>query len=99
MKRILTTILGLLFCVIVWCTTNVLGGTGAWATASNWSQGTVPTASDGYVTTLNAGSPATCTVGANRVCNAFDCTLYTGTLAMSTFGITVSGSLTLGSGM
>ena len=81
--------------VVSFAVDNVLGGTGAWETAANWSQGTKPTATDGYVTVLNATSPATCTLGANAVCNAFDCSTFTGLLVRSTFSISVYGNIIL----
>lgn len=69
-----------------------------WGTATNWSQGTVPTASDGHVTTFDGTSP-NCTVNtSNRVCNNIDFTGYTGTITM-TFIITVSGNITYSSTM
>jgi hypothetical protein len=77
--------------------TNAAGGN-TWGTAGNWSQGTVPTANDGHVTTFDATSP-NCTVNAsNRVCNNIDFTGYTNTITM-TFIITVSGNITFSSGM
>lgn len=69
-----------------------------WGTTGNWSQGTVPTASDGHVTTFDGTSPA-CTVNtSSRVANTLDFTGYTGTITMSQ-QITVSGSVTLALGM
>ncbi len=69
-----------------------------WGTSTNWSLGTVPTASDGHVATFNGASPA-CTVNAsNRVCNAIDFTGYTNTITF-TFNITVSGNVTLSATM
>ncbi len=69
-----------------------------WGTSTNWSQGTVPTANDGHVTTFDGTSPA-CTVNTSvRVCNNLDFTGYTNTITM-TFGITVSGNITLSSTM
>lgn len=69
-----------------------------WGTATNWSQGTVPTSSDGHITKFNASSP-NCTVNAsNRVCNSIDFTGYTNIITM-TFNITVNGSITLESTM
>lgn len=69
-----------------------------WGTATNWSQGTVPTAADGHTTTFDGTSP-NCTVNtSNRVCNVLTFSGYTNTITM-TFGITVSGSITLGSSM
>lgn len=69
-----------------------------WGTAGNWSLGTVPTATDGHVTTFDATSP-NCTVNAsNRVCNAIDFTGYINTITM-TFTITVSGNITYSSTM
>ncbi|MFZ2072205.1 MAG: hypothetical protein WAV10_00785 [Minisyncoccia bacterium] len=69
-----------------------------WGTATNWSQGTVPTASDGHVTTFDATSP-NCTVDAsNKVANALDFSSYTNTITM-TFSITITGNITLGASM
>ncbi|MFA6524621.1 MAG: hypothetical protein WC264_03950 [Candidatus Paceibacterota bacterium] len=69
-----------------------------WGTAANWSQGTVPTATDTYVTTFDATSPD-CTVNTSaRVANAIDFTNYTNTITM-TYQITVSGNITLGASM
>lgn len=78
---------------------NFTGATNnLWGTATNWSQGTVPTATDGHTTTFDALSPD-CTVDTqNRVCNNIDFTNYVNTITM-TFGITVSGNITLGAGM
>lgn len=69
-----------------------------WATATNWSLGTVPTSTDTHVTTLDATSP-NCTVnGSNRVCNALDFTGYTNTITMS-FAIYSYGNITLSNTM
>lgn len=69
-----------------------------WGTSTNWSQGAVPTASDGFVTTFNNTSP-NCTVNtSSRVCNGIDFTGYTNTITM-TFQISVSGNITLASSM
>jgi hypothetical protein len=69
-----------------------------WGTAANWTQGTVPTAADGHVTTFDASSP-NCTVNtSSRVCNNLDFTGYTNTITM-TNQITVSGNVTLVSTM
>lgn len=69
-----------------------------WGTATNWSLGTVPTASDGHDTTFDATSP-NCTVNASaRVCNRLTFAGYTNTITM-TNQITVSGNLTFGAGM
>lgn len=70
-----------------------------WGTATNWSLGAVPTASDGNPATFNAASPA-CTVDTSaRVCNGLDfrgtgVTDYANTITMSQ-QITCSGSVTL----
>jgi len=70
-----------------------------WGLTTNWSQATIPTASDGHITKFTAASP-NCTVNAsNRVCNALDFTGYTNTITFSTLNITVSGAVTLSSGM
>jgi hypothetical protein len=79
-------------------------GTGVWGTASNWSltsgggaTGAVPTASDTAVFDNNSIS---CTLNtSNRVCLALSCTTYTQTLNFSTFNLTVSGNINLGSSM
>jgi hypothetical protein len=77
--------------------TNGAGGN-TWGTAGNWSQGTIPTASDGHVTTFDASSP-NCTVNASgRVANNIDFTGYTNTITM-TNTIAVSGNVTLDAGM
>jgi len=79
---------------------NVFLGTtnSDWGTATNWSRGTVPTATDGYVTTFNASSP-NCTINTSaRVANAIDFTNYTNTITM-TFSISVYGGATLGASM
>lgn len=65
-----------------------------WGTSTNWSQGTVPTATDGHVTTFSVASP-NCTVNTSiRVCNNLDFTGYINTITISN-AITVSGNLTL----
>jgi hypothetical protein len=74
-----------------------------WGTASNWSltdgggaTGAVPTAADDALFTANSGN---CTVNAsNRVCKTLNFTGYTNTITM-TFGITVSGAVTLAAAM
>lgn len=96
MKAILLLLLLLLLSVISYAVNNVFDGStdANWGTASNWSQNSVPTATDGFVTCFDATSP-NCTVNAsNRVCNALDFTGYTNTITM-TLGITVSGNVTL----
>jgi hypothetical protein len=85
--------------------TNVFTGSvsSAWTLAANWSQTAVPTASDGFVTTLNGTSPA-CTLGSAGNCQSLDFTGYTNTFTMSA-GLTVTALgagtsvVTLGSGM
>jgi hypothetical protein len=79
-------------------------GTGVWGTASNWSltsgggaTGAVPTASDTAVFDNNSISCALNT--SNRVCLSLSCTTYTQTLNLSTFNLTVSGNIDLGSSM
>jgi len=74
------------------------GGTSNWGTASNWSLGIVPTATDGHVTTFDASSPDCNQNVSGGVCNAIDFTNYTNTITMNN-GIAVSGDITLGSGM
>ena len=72
-----------------------------WGTATNWSQGTVPTAVDGHTTTFDNTSP-NCTVDTSaRVCQILTFnggTGYTNTITM-TNTITVSGNITLGASM
>ena len=81
---------------------NIFTGTtnSNWGTATNWSLGSVPTASDGHVATFDASSPD-CTVNASsRVCNAIDFTGYTNTISGDAARtLTVSGNITLGAGM
>jgi hypothetical protein len=79
-------------------------GTGVWGTASNWSltsgggaTGAVPTATDTAVFDTNSIS---CTLNtSNRVCQILSATTYTQTLNLSTFNLTVSGNINLGSSM
>lgn len=79
-------------------------GTGVWGTASNWSltsgggaTGAVPTAADTAVFDSNSIS---CTLNtSSRVCLSLSCTTYTQTLNFSTFNLTVSGNIDLGSSM
>lgn len=67
-----------------------------WGTSTNWLEGAVPTVADDVV--FDASSPA-CTVNAsNRVCLTINFTNYINTITM-TFGISVSGNITLGAGM
>ena len=69
-----------------------------WGTATNWSQGTVPTAIDTHVTTFDATSP-NCTVDASdRFCNILNFNGYTNVITM-TYSISVSGNITLDSTM
>lgn len=64
-----------------------------WSVPANWSQNTVPTATDGYVTRFDATSP-NCTVnGTGRTCNALDFTGYTNTITMSYY-ISSYGAIT-----
>jgi len=70
-----------------------------WGTATNWSLGAVPTASDGNVATFDILSP-NCTVDAsNKVCNGINFTGYTNTIAFGIRTITVSGNVTFGAAM
>ncbi len=78
---------------------NFTGATDSnWGTNTNWSTNSVPTANDGNTATFTGSSP-NCTVNtSNRVCNNIDFTNYTNTITMSN-AITVSGTITFGSGM
>ena len=78
---------------------NIFTGTtnSNWGTATNWSLGAVPTATDTNTATFNATSP-NCTVNVAAVCNNIDFTGYTNTITM-TNGITVSGNVTFDSTM
>lgn len=72
------------------------GGTANWGTATNWSLGTVPTATDGHVTTFDNTSP-NCTVNVAAACNNINFnggTGWAGALTM-TNGIGVYGNITL----
>jgi hypothetical protein len=74
------------------------GATANWNTATNWSQGTIPTATDGYLTRFNASSP-NCTVNASSMAvNAISFSGYTNTITM-TNGLGIYGNTTLASGM
>jgi hypothetical protein len=69
-----------------------------WGTATNWSQGTVPTTTDTYITTFDATSPS-CTVNTTaRGCNGIDFSAYVNTITMTNI-INVYGDCTLGAGM
>ena len=77
---------------------NFVGTTNSnWSISTNWSLGSVPTASDGNIATFTSSSPA-CTVHVASVCNAVDFTNYTHTITF-TGTLAVSGSITLGTGM
>jgi hypothetical protein len=69
-----------------------------WGTASNWSKGTIPTASDGYLTRFNASSP-NCTVNiAGMAVNAISFSGWTNTITLSN-PLNTYGNITLSSGM
>ena len=69
-----------------------------WGTATNWSLGTVPTATDGHVATFDATSPD-CTINSTtRICNAIDFTGYVNTLN-PLFNLQVNGDCTLSATM
>lgn len=69
-----------------------------WNTASNWSLGSIPTATDGHVVVFDGTSPD-CSLGSsNKVCNYLMMTAYTGTLSFGIRTLTVSGDITLGTG-
>ena len=69
-----------------------------WGTATNWSQGTVPTSTDTYITTFDATSP-NCTVNTTvRFCNGIDFSTYVNTITMTNI-INVYGDCTLGVSM
>lgn len=73
-----------------------IGGTTNWGTATNWSTGAVPTATDGNVVVFSGSSPA-CSLGSsNKVCNHLMMTGYTDTLTFGVRTLTVSGNITLG---
>jgi fibronectin-binding autotransporter adhesin len=74
------------------------GGSGNWGNTASWSLGTIPTSTDGHVTTFDGTSP-NCTMGAARSCNNIDFTGYTNTLTMGTSTLTVAGNVTLDTGM
>lgn len=74
------------------------GGGGNWGNTASWSLGTIPTAGDGHVATFDATSPNCDVDTTDRVCNNIDFTGYTNTITM-THNITVSGSITLDTGM
>ena len=69
-----------------------------WGTADNWSQGTVPTSTDGFITTFDATSPD-CTVDTStKYTNSIDFTGYTNTITFNA-GMYISGAVTLSSTM
>jgi len=75
-----------------------------WGTAGDWSSTASPTYTAGAVPLVTddvvfEAASASCIVNASaRVCKSINFTLYTNTITM-TFGITVSGNVTLGAGM
>lgn len=69
-----------------------------WITATNWSLGTVPTATDGHIATFDATSPNCTLTTTARVCNNIDFTGYTNTITFSST-LTVSGNVTLDTNM
>ncbi len=78
-------------------TRTVANGGGNWNALGTWVEGVVPTSADDVVFTATSG---TLTVNTSTaVCKTFDCTNFIGTLATSTNTLTVSGSVTLVSGM
>ena len=77
---------------------NILGGTGVWATAGNWSQGTIPTATDGYITTLVNGTTPTGVTVVTALCQILSCSGYSGTVSIAA-SLSVYGNITLGTGM
>jgi hypothetical protein len=84
-----------------------VGGTATWdgAAISKWAEisggaggFSVPTASDDVFFDGSSGA-GTVTIGTSRVAKSINCTGFTGTLGASGNAITVSGSVTLVSGM
>lgn len=70
-----------------------------WATTSGGGGGaSIPTATDDVFLDANSGTSGTVTVSTGRPCKSLDCTGFTGTLAGSSV-LTISGGLTVGSGM
>ena len=71
------------------------GATTDWGLSTNWSLGTVPTATDGHTVIFDATSP-NCSLGSsNKVCNGIDFTGYTNTLSFSVRTLSVSGNAVL----
>lgn len=69
-----------------------------WGNAGNWSLGTIPTSTDGHVTTFDAASPA-CTLTGYAPCYKLDMTNYTGTLTFGIYALAVyDNSIIFGSG-
>ena len=64
---------------------------------TNWSLGTIPTATDGNIVTFNGSSP-NCTINAVSLGNNIDFTNYTNTITFSNT-LTISGNVTLGINM
>lgn len=69
---------------------------GNWSDDTKWVGGVKPTASDDALLTV---ASANCTIDAASVCKSLTCTGYTGILTHNAFTLTISGSLTLVSGM
>jgi len=96
MKRIFITFYFIAISIICFAVDNLFQAGGVnnnWSTIGNWSQGTVPTASDGYVTRFDATSP-NCIIDASSVCNSINFTGYTNTITFNGH-LTVSGDITL----
>ena len=76
------------------------GATNNWSDTGNWDTGAIPTAATTAIFNgVAVNGNKDCTVNTTaRVCSQLNFTGYTGTITM-TFGITVSGNVTLGAGM
>ena len=101
MKRIIFTFLLLLVTVVTFAVDNLFQAGGVdnnWSTVGNWSQGTVPTSTDGYVTRFDATSP-NCTVIGTIFANHINFTGYTGTITMTASDMYVYGNITLSATM
>lgn len=63
-----------------------------WGTATNWLEGAVPLSTDDVV--FDATSP-NCSINVNSVCKTLTTTLYTNTITINGFYISVAGDITL----
>lgn len=100
MKRLFLVFFFVTISIIAFAVDNLFTGAtnSNWNTATNWSQGTIPTATDGYVTLFDATSP-NCTLSTTiGVCNYLSFANYTNTITLN-IACRISGNTTFGANM